>query len=77
MWTRIRLIFKQEFAAFLDDKLIINGLAKLSHRLNENPRMFFSRLEELVCVLKENYASYRVKPDRPAQQPQEATPRMP
>ncbi len=27
--------------------------------------MFFSRLEELVFVLKENYASYRVKPDRP------------
>jgi hypothetical protein len=28
--------------------------------------MFFSRLEELIYVLKENYASYRVKPDRPA-----------
>jgi len=32
--------------------------------------MFFSRLEELIFVLKENYASYRVKPDRPAQQAQ-------
>jgi hypothetical protein len=30
--------------------------------------MFFSRLEELIYVLKENYASYRVKPDRPAQE---------
>jgi hypothetical protein len=30
--------------------------------------MFFSRLEELIFVLKENYASYRVKPDRPAQE---------
>ena len=64
-WTRIRPVFKAEFAAFSDDKLIIDGLAKLSHRPNENPRMFFSRLEELVYVLKENYASYRVKPDRP------------
>ena len=58
-------MFKAEFAAFSDDKLIIDGLAKLTHRPNENPRMFFSRLEELVFVLKENYASYRVKPDRP------------
>jgi hypothetical protein len=64
-WTRIRLVFKAEFAAFSDDKLIIDGLAKLTHQPNENPRMFFSRLEELVFVLKENYASYRVKPDRP------------
>jgi hypothetical protein len=64
-WTRIRPVFKAEFAAFSDDKLIIDGLAKLTHRPNENPRMFFSRLEELVFVLKENYASYRVKPNRP------------
>ena len=61
-------MFKTEFAAFSDDKLIIDGLAKLSHRPGENPRMFFSRLEELIFVLKENYASYRVKPDRPAQE---------
>jgi hypothetical protein len=40
-----------------DEKLIIDGLAKLSHRPNKNPRMFFSRLEELMHVLKENYAS--------------------
>jgi hypothetical protein len=65
-WTRIRPVFKAEFAAFSDDKHIIDGLAKLTHRPNENPRMFFSRLEELVFVLKENYASYRVKPERPA-----------
>jgi hypothetical protein len=32
--------------------------------------MFFSCLEELIHVLKENYASYRVKPDRLTQQPQ-------
>ncbi len=30
--------------------------------------MFFSQLEELIYVLKENYASYRVKPDRLAQE---------
>jgi hypothetical protein len=63
-WTRIRPIFKSEFAAFSDDKLIIDGIAKLLHQPNENPRMFFSRLEELIFVLKENYASYRVKPER-------------
>jgi hypothetical protein len=62
----IRPVFKADFAAFSYDKLIIDGLAKLTHRPNENPRMFFSRLEELVFVQKENYASYRVKPDRPA-----------
>jgi hypothetical protein len=45
-WTRIRPVFKAEFAAFLDDKLIIDGLAKFAHRPNENPRMFFSHLEE-------------------------------
>ncbi len=58
--------FQGRICSFFDDKLIIDGLAKLSHRANENPRMFFSRLEELIFVLKENYASYRVKPDRPA-----------
>jgi hypothetical protein len=67
-WTRIRPSFKTEFAAFSDDKLIIEGLANLSHRHGENPRMFFSRLEELIYILKENYTSYRVKPARPAQQ---------
>jgi len=30
--------------------------------------MFFSHLEEFIYVLKENYASYRVKPDRPSQE---------
>jgi hypothetical protein len=54
-WTCIRPSFKTEFAAFSDDKLIIDGLAKLSHRPRENPRIFFSRLEELIFVLKENY----------------------
>jgi hypothetical protein len=62
-WTRIRPVFKSEFAAFSDDKLIIDGLAKLAHRPNKNPRMFFSHLEELIYVLKENYASYQVKPE--------------
>jgi hypothetical protein len=57
-WTCIRPVFKAEFAAFSDDKLIIYGLTKLSHRPNEHPRMFFSSLEELIFVLKENYASY-------------------
>jgi len=56
-------MFKTEFAAFSDDKLISDGLAKLSHRPGENPRMFFSRLEELIYVLKGNFASYRVKTD--------------
>jgi hypothetical protein len=32
--------------------------------------MFFSQLEELFQVLKENYASYRIKPECPAQQQQ-------
>jgi hypothetical protein len=67
-WTRIRPSFKTEFAAFSVDKLIIDGLANLLHRHGENPRTFFSRLEELIYVLKENYASYCVKPNRPAQQ---------
>ncbi len=66
-WTRIRPSFKTEFAAFSDDKLIIDSLANLSHRHGEKPRMFFSHLEEFIYVLKENYASYHVKPDRPAQ----------
>jgi hypothetical protein len=55
---------------FSDDKLIIDDLIRLSHRPNENPRMFFSCLDELIFVLKENYASYQVKPERPNQQAQ-------
>jgi hypothetical protein len=44
----------------------VDGLANLAHRPGENPRKFFSRLEKLFNVLHENYASYRIKPDRPA-----------
>jgi hypothetical protein len=69
-WTCIRPVFKAKFAAFSDDQLIINSLDKLAHRPNENPRMFFSQLEELIFVLKENYASYRVKPEHPHPQAQ-------
>jgi len=68
-WTRIRPLFKKEFATTSDDKLIINGLANLAHRHGENPRKFFSCLEKLFNVLHENYTSYRIKPDRPAQLP--------
>ncbi len=53
-----------------DNKLIIDGLPKLAHRLDENPRMFFSRLEELLHIIKENYSTYRIKPERPAQKPE-------
>jgi hypothetical protein len=65
-WTRIRPLFKREFATTSDDKLIVDGLGNLSHRHGENPRKFFSRLEKLFHVLHENYASYRIKPERPA-----------
>jgi hypothetical protein len=65
-WTRIRPFFKKEFATCSDDKLIIDGLANLAHRPGENPRKFMSRLEKLFNMLHENYASYHVKPDRPA-----------
>ncbi len=68
-WTRIRPLFKREFATTTDDKLIVDGLANLSHRQGENPRKFFSRLEKLCNVLHENFASYRIKPNRPAQLP--------
>jgi Zn ribbon nucleic-acid-binding protein len=65
-WTRIRPLFKEEFAMTSDDKLIVDGLANLAHRQGENPRKFFSRLEKLFNILHENYASYRIKPERPA-----------
>jgi hypothetical protein len=68
-WTRIRPLFKREFATTSDDKLIADGLANLSHRHGENPRRFFSRLEKLCNILHENFASYRIKPNRPAQLP--------
>jgi len=42
-------------------------LAYLAHKQGEKPRKFFSRLEKLFNVLHENYASYRIKPDCPAQ----------
>ena len=65
-WKRIRPLFKKEFAACSDNKLIIDGLANLAHRPGENPRKFMSRLEKLFNTLHENYASYRIKPERPA-----------
>jgi hypothetical protein len=45
-------------------RTIMDGLANLAHRQGENPRKFFSRLEKLFNVLHENYASYRIKPER-------------
>jgi len=68
-WTRIWPLFKREFATTSDDKLIVDGLANLAHKQGENPRKFFSRLEKLFNILHENYASYRVKPECPAQLP--------
>jgi hypothetical protein len=65
-WTRIRPLFKKEFAACSNDKLIINGLANLVHKPGENPRKFMSRLEKLFNTLHEKYASYRIKPEQPA-----------
>jgi len=64
--TRIRPLFKREFSTTSDDKHIVDGLANLAHRHGENPRKFFSCLEKLFNVLHENYASYRIKPERPA-----------
>jgi hypothetical protein len=64
--TRIRPLFKREFAITSDDKHIVDGLANLAHRHGENPRKFFSCLEKLFNVLHENFASYRIKPDRTA-----------
>jgi hypothetical protein len=52
-WTRIRPLFKREFATTSDDKLILDGLANLVHKHGENPRKFFSRLE--------NYSTYSTK----------------
>jgi len=60
-------LYKKEFATVSDDKLIIDGLANLGYRPNDNQRMFFSQLEELLHVLKESYTSYGIKPERPAQ----------
>jgi len=65
-WTRIRPLFKREFAAVSDNKLIVDGLTNLAHRQGENPRKFMARLEKLLNTLHKNYASYRVKPDCPA-----------
>jgi len=64
-WTRIRPIFKKEFATTSDNIIIVN----LAHRHVENLRKFFSRLEKLFNVLHDNYTSYWIKPDRPAQLP--------
>jgi hypothetical protein len=65
-WTHIHPLFKREFATASDDKLIVNGLTNLAHHQGENPRKFMARLEKLFNTLYENYASYQVKPDRPA-----------
>jgi hypothetical protein len=68
-WTHLRPLFKWEFAALSDYKLIVDGQANLAHRTGQNPRKFMSRLEKLFNVLHENYASYRVKPEQPTQLP--------
>jgi hypothetical protein len=65
-WTHICPLFKREFAAVSNDKLIVDGLTNLAHRQGENLQKFMARLEKLFNTLYENYASYQVKPDRPA-----------
>jgi hypothetical protein len=36
MWTHIKPLFKKEFVTVSDDKLIIDGLANLAYRPNDN-----------------------------------------
>jgi len=54
MWMRLRPLFKQEFTALSDDRLIMDGLANLAHKQGENPHKYMSRLEKLFNVLHEN-----------------------
>jgi len=52
-WTRIRPLFKREFATTSDDKLIVGGLANLAHTHGENPRKFFYLKHTInFCLLR-------------------------
>jgi hypothetical protein len=57
-WTRIQPLFKREFAAVSDNKLIVDGLTNLAHRQGGEFAKFMARLEKLFNKLHENYASY-------------------
>jgi hypothetical protein len=46
-WTRIRPLFKKEFATTSDNKLIFDGLANLAHRHGENPRKMFLQTRKI------------------------------
>jgi hypothetical protein len=54
MWTMIMPLFKCKFATVSGDRLIMDGLTKLSHQPHEQPRDIYSRLSELIYVLNEN-----------------------
>jgi hypothetical protein len=64
-WTIIGPFFKEEFATELDDRLILDGLAHMALRPPENVHNFFSRLNQINCIIMDAYKSYTLMPAEP------------
>jgi hypothetical protein len=64
-WTIVRPLFKAEFAIESDDKRILDGLAHLAMKQNENVRDYFGRLNMVNTIIMEAYDSYTVLPVEP------------
>ena len=64
-WTIVRPLFKAEFAIESDDKRILDGLAHLAMKQNENVRDYFGRLNITNTIIMEAYDSYTVLPVEP------------
>jgi hypothetical protein len=64
-WTIVRPLIKAEFAIESDDKRILDGLAHLAMKQNENVRDYFGHLNMVNTIIMEAYDSYTVLPVEP------------
>jgi hypothetical protein len=69
-WTIVRPLFKAEFTIDSDDKLILDGLAPLAMKPEENVRDYFRRLNIMNTIIMDADDSYTTLPTEPVLQNQ-------
>jgi len=58
LWSDFKEIFKQKYAVQTNERLILEGLAKLAMKLNETTNELLTRITRTVRVIKESFSNY-------------------
>jgi hypothetical protein len=64
-WSIIKSFFKAEFAVETHDKLILDGLAHLEMKSNENVGDYFGHLNKIMNIIYDAYEACTSKPEEP------------